>query len=154
MQRVIISDSSCLIGLLNIGQLELLHRLYGEVMTTPEVIDEVGTGLPGWILVQEAAKNELVEQLRIDVDLGEATAIALATEFTDALVILDDRDARLVAIRLGLELTGTPGILLAAKRAGHLAEIRGSIDELTRVGFRMSDAIKSRILQMAGENGG
>ncbi len=151
MQRVVISDSSCLIGLLNIGRLELLHKLYGEVLTTPEVINEVGVGLPSWLVVQEATKKDLVAQLRISIDLGEATAIALATEFPDAVVILDDRDARAAAMRLGLELTGTLGVLLAAKHAGSLIEIRSSMEALSRIGFRMSDEIKQKMLQMAGE---
>ena len=49
MQRVIVSDSSCLIGLLNIGRLELLQCLYGEVLTTPEVAGEVGVRLDDWV---------------------------------------------------------------------------------------------------------
>jgi predicted nucleic acid-binding protein len=151
MQRVVISDSSCLIGLLNIGRLDLLQELYGEVWTTPQVIAEVGAGLPRWIIVQEASDKVLVTQLLASIDQGEATAIALATEFQDVVVILDDLDARAAAIRLGLELTGTLGVLLLAKQAGIILEIRSAIDGLALVGFRMSDGLRSKMLRMAGE---
>jgi predicted nucleic acid-binding protein len=52
------------------------------------------------------------------VDVGEASAIALALELPDAYLILDDRRARKVAVTFGLQITGTLGILLKAKLTG------------------------------------
>ena len=38
--KVIISDTSCLIGLMNIGQINILREMYGSIIVTPEVMGE------------------------------------------------------------------------------------------------------------------
>lgn len=47
MPKVIISDTSCLIVLTKIGELEILQKIYGEILTTSEVVSEYGEPLPG-----------------------------------------------------------------------------------------------------------
>jgi predicted nucleic acid-binding protein len=47
--KTIISDTSCFIVLQNIGELDLLRKVYGEVLTTKEIAEEFGTELPDWI---------------------------------------------------------------------------------------------------------
>jgi len=51
--NVIISDTSCLIALSNIDQLELLNKVFGRVTVTPEVLDEFtkkyNEKIPEWI---------------------------------------------------------------------------------------------------------
>jgi predicted nucleic acid-binding protein len=49
--KIVIADTSCLIGLFNIGKLDVLHRLYGEVIITPEVAGEYALALPEWISI-------------------------------------------------------------------------------------------------------
>lgn len=103
------------IALINIGQVDLLGAVYGRVFTTPEVVKEVGIALPEWVEVQSAQDKDVILRLREAVDLGEASAIALALEFDDALLILDDQAARKKAKSLGLDFTGTVGTLASAK---------------------------------------
>ncbi len=107
LRQVIISDTSCLIVLSNIGELDLLHRLYGQVATTPDVASEYGEELPDWVMlipVQDISRQQLIE---MQLDKGESSAIALALEIPDSLIILDDYKARKFAQRLGLTVTGT-----------------------------------------------
>ena len=52
MQKIILSDTSCLIVLEKIGELELLHTVFGETVVTGEVAAEYGLPLPNWISVQ------------------------------------------------------------------------------------------------------
>jgi len=49
MRNVIIADTSCLIILFKIGELDLLRQLYGKVFITREVAFEFKQPLPDWI---------------------------------------------------------------------------------------------------------
>lgn len=93
------------IVLQNIGELDLLHKVYGEVLTTEIVVEEYGEDLPDWVKI-ESPKDKIKQTLlELQVDKGEASAIALALETKDATIILDDRKARKTAEKLGLEVT-------------------------------------------------
>jgi predicted nucleic acid-binding protein len=98
--RVIIADTSCFIVLEKIGELDLLHQVYGQVVTTVDIAKEYGNMLPDWVVlvaVQDAARQQLIE---IQLDKGESSAIALALEISGSLIILDDAKARRFAERL------------------------------------------------------
>jgi predicted nucleic acid-binding protein len=92
--KVVISDTSCLIGLTNIGKLDILKQLYGTVMVTPEVVQEYVLALPDWITVKEVTETSKTVAFNEILDLGESSAIALATEMDNVLLIVDERRAR------------------------------------------------------------
>jgi hypothetical protein len=77
--------------------------------------------------------------------------LSLTLEVKAELVILDDRPARRLALNLGLPVVGTAGILLRAKRLGFIPELRPLLDEVIRRGFRLSPAIREKLLTDAGE---
>ena len=54
---------------------------------------------------------------------GEKEVLALGLETQDALLLLDDRDARRYARTLELEISGTLGLLLRAKERGVLDDV-------------------------------
>jgi predicted nucleic acid-binding protein len=87
MNKVIISDTSCLIALSKIQRLDILHNLFPRIITTTEIASEFGEPLPFWIEVVKVSdfpkKNEW-EQI---VDKGEASAIALAWQTPNSLLI-------------------------------------------------------------------
>lgn len=68
MPRTIISDTSCLIVLTNIGELELLQKIYGQITTTPEIAQEYGLPLPLWIEIKEATNKNLQQVLQLQID--------------------------------------------------------------------------------------
>ena len=83
---MIVSDSSPLISLARIDKLDLLHRLYGELLIPQAVWHELvvkGVGQPGveeiksaaWIKTTVVANDELVLALQRDLDAGEAEAM-------------------------------------------------------------------------------
>jgi predicted nucleic acid-binding protein len=78
--EVIISDTSCLIGLSNIGKLEILHDLFDIVSITPEVASEFGGDLPEWVNVRPVKNTDRTAFLNNFLHLGESSAIALAEE--------------------------------------------------------------------------
>jgi predicted nucleic acid-binding protein len=135
--KVIISDTACLIGLTNIGRLNILKEMYETVMVTPEVAREYGEPLPEWIIIKAVSDSRKTAAFNMFIDLGESSAIALAMEIGNALLILDDRRARQFAYSLGLEITGTLGLLIRAYKNDVLRDLDSAVADLRNIGFRL-----------------
>ena len=158
---VIISNTSPLFYLYQIGYLALLERLYGQIIVPEAVVQELEAGrLQGesvpdvqtchWMEVRPTRIPALV-RLVTDLGPGEAQVLALALEIPNSLSILDDRLAREIARLQNLKITGTAGILLKAKQQGFIPEIASLLRNLSLAGFRLSDPVKANILKLAGE---
>jgi predicted nucleic acid-binding protein len=157
----VICNTSPLQYLHQIGYLELLPRLVSRIVVPTAVAAELeegrrlGLDLPDpeslpWVDLSESA-NKQVLRLVADLGPGETAVLALALERNDAIVILDDALARRHAEVLGLRLTGTLGVLLDAKRAGLVPAVTPLVDELQRLGFRLSRDTRNAFLRLAGE---
>lgn len=118
MTETVIADASCLIVLANIGELDLLRRTFGRVTITPAVQEEYGSAIAEWMQVRSPRTTSGMKDLLEELGRGEATSIALATEISDHLLVLDDKAARRIAIDRGLRYVGTLGVLTLAKRRG------------------------------------
>lgn len=161
-----VANSSILIALSTIGQLGLLLRRFPEGVVVPQAVwrevVETGKGQPGseevasasWVVVREVKDQGLVSLLRPELDDGEAETIALAREEQVPVVLLDEKDARRVARRLGLQVLGTVGLLIWAKRVGTIASLREQLDTLQGLGrFRLSQPVYDEALRAVGEAG-
>jgi predicted nucleic acid-binding protein len=159
---IVVSDSSPLIGLASISQLELLHQLYGDVLVPEAVWQEVvvkGAGRPGalavanadWIHRRSVANRELSRALQRDLGTGEAEAIALAVEVQADLLVMDDPLGRDMARHLDLKFVGVVGVLIEARHKGLIGEVRRYLDELRRGGFRIKETLHRRVLADEGE---
>lgn len=115
MRTLIISDTACLVLLDNIGHLDLLRKLYGQITVTTIIAEEFKKKLPSWIKIQDPKNFDQFRVLSKYVDPGEASALSLAQEIENPLLILDDLKARKLATNLGLRITTTVAILLLAK---------------------------------------
>ncbi len=83
---------------------------------------------------------------------GESAALALAVEIKADAILIDERFGHEAATRLGLVAIGLLGVLLRAKHAGHLATIAPELTRLQeKAGFWLSDPVRRRVLQLAGE---
>ena len=163
---IVVSDTSVLTNLAAIGQFDLLHDLYSSVHVANGVREELnaeGKLWPGareadeanWLLRHEIQNQILVTALRRDLGRGEAESIALALELKADLVLLDEREGRRAAQRLGLNTLGIVGILLEAKVKGIIGKIRPYLDALRRdAGFYLGDALYLAVLTEAGEKNG
>lgn len=89
--------------------------------------------------------------IRASVDAGEASAIALALEESNPLLILDDLKARKLAANLNLNFTCTLGILVDAKLSGHLSSIRPVITKIKTTNFHLPRELEQKILHASGE---
>jgi predicted nucleic acid-binding protein len=153
---MIVCNSTVLIYLAKIGKLNLLKELFGEVLISTEVFDEVvirgkehkhpdafiveNAIEEGWISIKEIKSIEEMEDFGID--LGEAQAISL-TKSIGAPVLLDQTHARNAAKALGLKPRGTIFVLLAALRKKLLTseDYQDSLEDLVKAGFRVSDEV-------------
>jgi predicted nucleic acid-binding protein len=157
----VVSNTSPILNLAIVSQLDLLHQQFGQILIPPAVLDElkINEARPGsepiqtaitagWIQVQLVSNHSLVQLLRQTLDSGEAEAISLALELQAEWILLDERDGRKVAKSLGLQVTGVLGVLLRAKEAGELPSLQPAIDELIqKAGFRIAPELLARVLQ-------
>lgn len=149
MKEPIVADSTCLIGLERIGKLDILPKLFEPVTIPDEVEKEFGVSL-SWLKTETPKNRALIFSLKISVDDGEAEAIALALE-KDCKIILDDKQARSVAKRLGLEVIETVGLFIRAKQNKLIDLLEPILDDLDANGFRLSENLKAEALRIVGE---
>lgn len=147
MNSTIITDASCLILLDKINGLFILHKLYSNIVTTPEIASEYGNSLPDWIKVKSVINIARFEGYANLVDQGEASAIALAFEVVDPILILDDLEARKLAERLQLEYKGTIGVLVSAKQNGIISSLKSYFDKVEATDFRISPLLLKTLLE-------
>lgn len=162
----VVSDSSPLIYLAWLGQFELLRQLYGQVVVPIAVWEEValyGGDLPGagelrnaaaagWMRVGMPIKPLGTDELAGEkIDLGESQAIAIAIE-QRTLLIIDDSDGRRVARRLGVEVTGTLGVLVRAKHQKLIPALRPLVVRLrNETNFHVAKMLLDSVLTEFGE---
>jgi predicted nucleic acid-binding protein len=87
----------------------------------------------------------------VSVDKGEASAIALAIELDDCLLIIDDLKGRKFAMQLVLSIIGTVGIILDAKLAGIIPSVKPLLDKIKETNFRISEKLEAMILNKSNE---
>jgi predicted nucleic acid-binding protein len=161
-RRLVVVDTSALIGLAAAGEFQLLPRLFGSVVITAAVRAEVlaAPELPGARDVRRAAHEGWLTTLDppdFGEDLaalgeGEASVIALALQHVGpSLVVLDDAAARLRAEDVGLPVVGVLGVLIAAKRRGYLDLVGPRLERLAEHGFRVSPDLVRSVLSEVGE---
>ncbi len=170
----IVCDTSPLSYLVLIGEVEVLHELYGEVWVPPAVEEELlhpegppevreRIGLePEWLKVKSISETstsktspsgdllselsgETAELVR-DLDWGERAAIQLAMGSETSLLVIDERDGRRVAKELSIPITGTIGVLDLAGEEG-LVGVRSAVDRLRETSFRASPELYQWLLE-------
>jgi len=150
VSEAVITDSTCLIGLERIQRLEILPKVFSPILIPPAVATEVNLKRD-WLRVQSPHNQSLVIALKTQLDPGESEAIALAVEYPETLIILDDLSAREMGLQLNLKVIGTVGLLLRAKRQGVISEVKPLLKALNEANFRISKALVEKALHLAGE---
>lgn len=166
-----VTNSSILIALSTIGQLQLLSQRFPDGVLMPRAVQrevvETGAGQPGaievasvsWLVVQETNNKSLVSALRMELDEGEAEAIMLRTANANALfcelpseaLLLDEKNARRIAKQMGLPVLGAVGILIWAKQSGLISTLKEQLDALKTQGFHLGQPVYQEALRKVGE---
>ncbi len=159
-----VCNSGPLIHLARAGYFELLRLLFGRIVIPPAVYHEVvvrGRGQDGarelegaaWILRRIPRRKDLITALGAFLALGEAEAIALASERRDTLLLIDEAQGRRVAERLGIPVRGSLGVLLQGYRSGHVTDLEGAIARMRERGTWIDDEVVAAVLTAAREGG-
>ncbi len=158
----VVCNTSPLQYLHQAGCLQVLPALVDKIIVPPAVVDELSVGKKAGIDLPEVSRLNWLEirspasiaalPLITDLGPGESQVLALALEIPGTVVILDDLLARRVAETMRIQLTGTLGVLLAAKRAGLIKAIAPILDKLQVLRFRVSPGTRSVVLKLAGES--
>jgi uncharacterized protein len=150
----VVSNSSPLIALVRIHRLDLVPAILEFVLIPPAVAREIRPSipdLPDWLRVRAPSGLPSPLGSRGRLGDGEWDAIALALDVGARAILIDDRPARRLAEASGLNVIGTLGVLLEAKRAGHIGTIRAELEKLRETSFFLSPQLFDHVLRMAGE---
>jgi predicted nucleic acid-binding protein len=143
---IIISDTTPLRYLIEIEEVGILERLFGEVIIpekvaeeldrpkTPQKVKDWMQSRPDWLKVRKADTSLFTSQKRLDD--GEREAFALALELKADAVLLDDKDAAAEAARHNI-LTIPTFTILEQAAARNLIDLPKTVDELRKTTFRL-----------------
>lgn len=157
---LIISDTSPITNLIQIGELDLLKKLFTEILIPQKVYEELANyegqkeelAKRKWIISKEVKDKEAIQRMGKLLDPGEAEAIILAKELNADFLIIDERKGRQIAEDYGLRIVGLLGVLVQGKQKGHIQYLKPILDRLiNRIGFRVSSRLYDKILQEVGE---
>jgi uncharacterized protein len=159
--NLVISNTSPLLYLHQIGCLSILQVLYTQVIVPQAVQSELlvgqqqGVDVPeishcAWLQLRSVATVASMPNV-IDLGPGEAEVIGLGIENPGSLLILDDQLGRQIARFHRLTFTGTLGVLIKAKQLGHITTMRPLIEQLQRSGMWLSKSVIADVLRLAGE---
>ncbi|PSF33318.1 DUF3368 domain-containing protein [Aphanothece hegewaldii CCALA 016] len=147
---IVVSDTSPICYLLLIGEIELLPKLYKQVLIpdivrqelsnarSPDLVQQWINNPPEWLII-ETVNLPINNDLEL-LDAGEQAAIILAEQQKASLIIIDDGLARKIACDQGLRVTGLLGVLDEATRQ-NLVDLPAAITLLRKTTFRVSSSI-------------
>lgn len=149
MQKIIVSDTSCIGYLIQINLRNLLRILYGEIIIPVAVNEEIlqlenkGHLLSDfknadWIKIYSANDLSNVKDYKSILDRGELEAISIAIKLKADLLIIDEKLGRIVSRTIGFNITGLVGILITAKNKGLITSVKGTLDKVILLGRRIS----------------
>jgi predicted nucleic acid-binding protein len=155
----VVSNTTPLIILGELGLIEALQSLYTEIWAPETVLAEYECGRAShplrpqltplsWMHSQVAP---VAPHVPSSLDEGERDAIALALSLHASRILLDERAARGYDARMGLTVTGSIGVLLAAKRCGIITLVKPYLDMMIDQGRYISPTLIDQILRQAGE---
>ena len=152
---IVVSDTSPITSLVAIGQVELLHDLFGNVIV-PHAVDaelrRCHATLPSFIKTVGVRDLARAAVLELELDRGEAEAIVLAMEQGADVLLMDENIGRAVAARQHVRVIGLLGVLLLAKTRGLLSSVTEVVGALElQAGFYLSDQVRRMVIRQAGE---
>ncbi|MCU0445278.1 MAG: DUF3368 domain-containing protein [Microscillaceae bacterium] len=158
----VISNTTPIITFLGWKRLDILQKLYQQIIIPTGVLEEIETGKAkdfytdlkqlDWIVIQQVKNTQALNILETELDKGEAEVIILAQEIKADLVILDERLARNYASIKNISYTGSFGVLIKAKQQHIITEVKPFLEQAQNNGIRMNEAVINLILQKANES--
>ena len=160
--RKVIVNTTPLIALCHVGQLDVLKKIYGEISIPQAVYREpsekeesickkqVDNALD-WIHVEKIENQMAKSMFKTQLHDGEVEVMILAKEKNADIVIIDDANAKKHAKYLKLPVTGTLGVLIKAKRQGYISELKSIIQEMIDKNIYISEKLMRLCLEQVNE---
>jgi hypothetical protein len=157
---IVFSNTTPIIALSSIQQLDLLPSLFGHIHLVNEVVDECEAGgtiaVPflrelDWLTIVESTAIKHSSVL-LELDKGEKHTLDMAEKHRADWVIIDEKIGRNMAEYLGLRVTGTLGILLKAKQQGLIASFSDCVTTMQNQGIYYHPALIKKLLSQVGES--
>ena len=160
--RKVVVNTTPLIALSHVDQLDILKKLYGEIIIPEAVYRELSVKAESickkavdrsleWIRV-ESIKNQMAKTMyKTQLHDGEVEVMILSKEIVADVVIIDDANAKKHAKYLGLPVTGTLGVLIKAKQEGHINELKPILHQMVENGIYISQSLIELCLKQVGE---
>lgn len=157
----VVCNTGPLISLARVNLEWLPFQMFPEVIVPEEVREE--------LLVKDSPDRTQLEQvlekarihpcqtqpdrlLLAELDAGEAAVIMTALQLGFPSVLLDERKARRVATRVyGLQVKGTAGLLVEAKKRGLIEAVRPRLEAMIQRGYFLGPNLVAACLDAAGE---
>lgn len=158
---IVVADSSPLISFAILGKLDTLSQTFTGIYIPEAVYNEVSVwNKPYTTELKDFSQSRVrvvqnrlaVAMLSNDLDLGEAEVIVLALENNINDILIDDYKGRRIARLNNLYPIGTIGVLLQAKKLGHINDVKSLLDILISNKIRISQQLYQKALKLAGED--
>ncbi len=160
-RQIVINTGPLLAIIAGLGNLKILNALYKRVVVPFEVCQEImaggsmGFGISEFIkadfLVKYDQSTIIQPYLLNSLDLGESSVIQTALTEKISTVCIDEALGRRFARLNGLQLTGSLGLLIRAKREGHHISLRDTISQMRACGVWLSESVTNLAISQAGE---
>jgi predicted nucleic acid-binding protein len=150
MQEKVYVDTSSLIILNKINALDLLNKIYSNVIITNYIQLELNEAIPSWISVELTYNIDQSFLKNFNLGLGETSIIINAIK-NNGFLIIDDLKARKIATTLSLRFTGSIGILIIAKELKLIDSVKYYLEKIQETNFRLSDALINKVLEITNE---
>ena len=163
---IVVADTTPIISLLKLNRLDLLKELFKTVFIPQFVLQELTVNINYQSEAEAVLKAEFIKAQNVNdrsavhvlmkvnmLDRGESEAIILADELGAEVLLIDERKGRKIAKQLGINLSGTLGILMKAfdRKLLNTSEVLSYLDELQRnnrqLGQKLIDQVKQHIGQ-------
>ncbi|TRW91964.1 DUF3368 domain-containing protein [Candidatus Methylobacter oryzae] len=156
---IVIADSSALVALSVCDSLSLLDALFGQVKVPQAVYDEICIANKAEAHALHTYLTEKVCNASTIFDIerpnglgkGELDAINLYKQLSADLLLIDDAKAKKVAYLNNIEVMGSLGVLLLAKKKGLIVAIKPSLSKLRCSDIFISNDLLDQVLVVAGE---
>ena len=159
---IVVSDTSCISNLLLIGELDLLEKIYTQIIIPPVVYNEIlelekgGKDLSyfksrQWIFVEQNFPRKISSLPPKNIDPGEAEALDLALYIKADRLLIDERNGSMLAKQLGITTIGLLGVLKIAKENKFISSVKILLDQLIDNNFWLSKELYNLVLKTVNE---
>lgn len=156
---VIVSDTTAISNLIQFGEIQLLQKIFGEIII-PRTVQKELLKLKShsilvnkfihfdWVTVKNSTQSPNFKQLKKVLDDGEAEAISMAIELKADFLIIDEKEGRRIASEKDLKVIGTLGVLIEARKRGFIESLEKKALELKEKGFWVSQGLINQIIEI------